>query len=169
MALKILLAMDTSEAGRIALAEVAARPWPADASFDVVSVVEPSHLWRTAENVQQSARDAQSAVQDAAAQLSAKNLKATESVLFGDARRVIIERAKQIGAHLIVAGSGGPLGSVAAGVLRGAPCSVEIVRRGTAAGAARRILLAADGSEFRTVRRAQSPNGHGRRARKCGY
>jgi len=147
MALKILLAMDSSEASSIALEEMADRPWPEDALFDVLGVVEPSHLWKTSQHVQESAREARAAVDGAVARLAAKKRAAKGEVLFGDPKRLIAERAKSAGANLLVAGSLGPLGSTAVAVLRRAPCSVEIVRRRASARPQRKILLATDGSE----------------------
>ena len=61
--MKILLAMDTAQASQVALEEVAVRLWPAGSSFEVVSVVEPSHLWTTSEVVQEAARRAEQVVQ----------------------------------------------------------------------------------------------------------
>lgn len=150
--MKILLAVDLSPASRAALDEAAARPWPAGSSFDLISAIEPSHLWPNSEVAQEAARRAEDVVDQMVEYLAAKGLKATGVVLFGHPKTVIVDRAKTTGADFIFAGSHGSstlrrflLGSVAAGVLREAPCSIEIVRTTKAGGL--KILLATDGSE----------------------
>jgi nucleotide-binding universal stress UspA family protein len=156
--MKILLAIDTSSVSEIALEGVASRPWPAPSAFEVVCVVEPSPLWTTSEVAAESARRAQDAVRKAVGRLRAAGLDATGSALFGDARLQILDRAQVAGADFIFLGSHGHsnltrflLGNVAVTVLRHAPCSVGIVRPAhneKDPGAAMRILLATDGSEY---------------------
>ncbi len=153
--MKILLAVDLSPASCAALDEAAARPWPAGSSFDVVSVVEPAHLWPNSEVAQEAARRAEDLIDQMVESLAAKGLNASGVVLFGNPKTVLVDRAKNTGADFIFAGSHGSstlrrflLGSVAAGILREAPCSVEIVR--TAAAREQgglKVLLATDGSE----------------------
>lgn len=153
--MKILLAMDTSSASQVALEEVLARSWPADSSFDVVSVVEPSHMWTTSEAAQETARQAEQVVEAAAAKLGAKGNPVTGATFSGDPKTVILDRARSTGADLLIVGSHGVsaiarflLGNVAAAVLRYAPCSVEVVRaRAANPGRDRmKVLLATDGS-----------------------
>jgi hypothetical protein len=60
--MKILLAMDTSPTSQIALEQVVARPWPAGATFEILSVVEPSHLWTTSEVAEEARRCADETV-----------------------------------------------------------------------------------------------------------
>ena len=76
--------------------------------------------------------------------------------LKGDAKRVILDRAKETKADFVFVGSQGVsalthflLGNVASAVVSHAPCSVEIVRakKGKLPGV-HKILLATDGSEF---------------------
>lgn len=150
--MKILLAMDTSPASTAALDEIAARQWPAGSSFEVLSVVEPSHLWTTSEVPQEAARRAQEVVESAVAQLRSKGHEASGTVLSGDPKTVIMDLARTWCADFIVVGSHGGsaitrliLGNVAANVLRYAPCSVEIVRSRVNLGRTR-VLLATDGS-----------------------
>lgn len=152
--MNILVAMDPSAASQVALEEVASRPWPANTSFEVVSVVEPSHLWTTSEVVQTAAHAAKQVAESAAARLCSKNLKAIAIVLYGDPRFQLRDRASRTHADFIITGSHGDsktrryvLGSVAAGVLRDAPCSIEIVRPRKSPDAPRKILLATDGSD----------------------
>jgi len=153
--MKILLAMDTSSASQVALEEVLARSWPADSSFDVVSVVEPSHMWTTSEVAQEAAGQAEQVVEAATGKLGAKGDPVTCATFSGDPKTVILDRARSTGADLLIVGSHGVsaiarflLGNVAAAVLRYAPCSVEVVRAG-ARNPGRdymKVLLATDGS-----------------------
>ncbi len=155
--MKILLAVDPPGESDATVAEVAARPWPPETSVEVLSVVEPSHVWDVPsliEGLEQAARDT---AESAAGQLRAAGFQATACVLVGDAKAVITDRARQTGSDLVIAGSRGArgltrflLGSVAAAVARFAPCSVEIVRAtgdGKRPHAPMKILLATDGSE----------------------
>jgi len=156
--MKMLLAIDTSSASQAALDEVAARPWPGGSSVDVLSVIEPSHLWTTSEAAEPSPRQAKAMVDAAVEQLRAKGLKATGEVCGGDPRTVILDRAGTVDVDFVVVGSHGVsgitkflMGNVASAVLRYAPCSVEIVRPkapGKTGPRAMRILLATDGSDW---------------------
>jgi nucleotide-binding universal stress UspA family protein len=148
--MKILLAMDTSSASQTALAEVTARPWAAGSSFEVLSVVEPSHLWTTSEAAEQAPRRAQDVVELAVQGLRAKGLDATGGVSEGDPKTVILDRAQSSAVDFVVVGSHGAsvitrflLGNVASTVLRYARCSVEIIRGIRAS----KVLLATDGSD----------------------
>lgn len=154
--MKILLAMDTSSASQAVLEQMAARPWPADSSFEVVSVVEPTHLWTTSEVAQETARSAEEVVRTAVARLESKGLHATGAALPGDPKSVILDRAHSINADFIVVGSHGAstlkqliLGSTATAILRHAACSVEVVRAHgqSADGETMKVLLATDGSD----------------------
>jgi nucleotide-binding universal stress UspA family protein len=156
--MKILLAMDTSPASEAALEEVAGRPWPAGSSFEVVSVVEPSHLWTASEVAQEAARGAQEVVRKAVERLRSATWAAAGTALSGDPKTVILDRARSSAADFVVVGSHGVsaltrflLGNVAANVLRYAPCSVEVVRaRKGKGGAGMKVLLPTDGSEYST-------------------
>ena len=155
--MKVLFAMDTSSASQAALEEIAARPWPVDSSFEVISVVEPSHLWTTSEVAQEAARRAQAVVRLAVERLEAKRQKATGAVLSGDPKTVILDRSRSTNADFVIVGSHGIsalsrflLGHVAATVLRYAPCSVEVVRASIQSEGRgdMKVLLATDGSEY---------------------
>jgi nucleotide-binding universal stress UspA family protein len=157
--MKILLALDPPEQSAAAVREVAARPWPPNTVIEVLSVVEPSYVWDVATLVEGLKEAAEDAAQSAADQLRSAGLKAaTARVLCGDAKTVIVDHAGEIEADFVFVGSRGTtgltrflLGSVAAGVARFAPCSVEIVRdapAGKAPRTAMKVLLATDGSEF---------------------
>jgi len=153
--MKILLAMDTSQASQVALEQISARPWPAGSAIGIVGVIEPSHLWTTSEVALESARRAKEVVERAVEQLRAKQWDATGIVLSGDPKAVILDHARSMAVDFIVVGSHGTsavtklvLGSVAAAILRHAPCPVEIVRAGGGNSPASKVLLATDGSEF---------------------
>lgn len=148
--MKILLAVDSSPASEDALLQVAARLWPVGSSFEILHVVEPSHLWTTSEIAQEAASRGETLVRQAVESFKSRGLNASGATLFGDPKTVIVKRAQAIQAELIVAGSHGAsglkrflLGSVAVGLLREAPCSVEIVRGRRPI---QKILLATDGS-----------------------
>lgn len=143
--MRILIAIDGSAASESALDEMAARPWPAASTFDVVSVVGPAHLWTDSDAVAEARVRADELVTNAAELLS-RVAPAKGLALYGDPKSVIPEHAKNIGADFIVLGAEGAAGSVATGVLRRAACSVEIVRRVSDA-APKKLLLATDGSE----------------------
>ena len=158
--MKIVLAMDTSSASQAALEEIAARPWPADSCFEIVGVVEPSHLWTTSEVALEAERCARETIDRAVERLRGANKEAGGAVFSGDPKTVILDRAR--GADLLVVGSQGGsrggsrraspvarflLGNVAATAMRYAPCSVEIARARKKTGNFR-ILLATDGSPF---------------------
>jgi nucleotide-binding universal stress UspA family protein len=153
--MKILLAIDNSPESQTALQEMAAREWPPGSLFEVISVVEPSHLWATSEIAQESAARAKETVESAVARLRELNLEATGDILTGNPKTAIVDRARTGGADFVAVASHGVsaltrflMGGVAASVLRYAPCSVEVVRPKTG-GTERgfRILLATDGSD----------------------
>jgi len=145
--MKILLALDPSAAGEAALREIATRPWPAGATFEVVSVVEPSHLWTSSEVARQAASSAEKLVRLAIEQIQPKGHTATGAALSGDPKTLILERAKSIGAGFIIVSA--HVG-VSGAVVRYAPCSVEIVRARiqTQTRGNWKVLLATDGSEY---------------------
>jgi nucleotide-binding universal stress UspA family protein len=153
--MKILLVVDTSPENQTALAEVAGRCWPAGSSFDVISVVEPSHLWTTSEIALETARRAEQVVDSAVAKLKLKSNLVTGSTFSGDPKTVILDRAVSTGADFLIVDSHGSAvsrflqGTVTATVLRYAPCSVEVMRARTEDRdpEVTKVLLATDGSE----------------------
>ena len=155
--MKLLVAIDASKASAHVLEQIAARPWPAGSTAEVLTVVEPSHLWTMSETAEQIVGQAREITERAAMMLdgdAAPGLSARAVVMQGDPKAVIIDRAKSEDVDLVLVGSHGAsalqrflVGSVASGVVRHAPCSVEIVReRDGVAPGVRKILLAADGS-----------------------
>jgi nucleotide-binding universal stress UspA family protein len=170
--MKILLAVDASEASETAARQVAARPWPTGTTVEVLSVAEPPfirHLPELDAGVKQRAEELARGV---AERLRSGGVEAAPLVLSGDPKAVIVEHAAQMGADLVVVGPHGSagltrflLGSVAKAVVRFAPCSVEVARAPREAGPHPwRVLLATDGSECsvkaaRTVAARPWPSG----------
>ena len=153
--MKVLIAVDHSEAGQTVVREVAARPWPPQSFMEVLNVVEPAHLWSISKSVEETIELSTDLVHRAAEELRAKGLEASGLSRNGDAKRVILDRAKETNADFIFVGSQGVsalthffLGNVAAAIASHAPCSVEIVRKKDAKPGVHKILLATDGSEF---------------------
>lgn len=125
---RVLLATDGSETSEAAARALAARPWPQESEFRIVSVAEP---WA----IKSSKMDPQEAVTNAEQVLASAGLKATGAVFSGKAKEVILEEARKWEADLIVVGSHGRrgfkrflLGSVSEGVAMNAHCSVVVVR-----------------------------------------
>jgi len=152
--MNVLVAVDNSDASMAVLQEVAARPWPGGTRLEVLNVVEPAHLWVVSSTVEEAMQSSAVFVERAAGDLRSRGLDATGLSLAGDPKRVILDHAKEIKADFVFVGSQGAsalarflMGSVASGVVRYAPCSVEIVRarQGKTAGV-HKILLATDGS-----------------------
>jgi nucleotide-binding universal stress UspA family protein len=156
--MKILLTIDASQASQNVLTEAAARPWPAGSSFCVVHVVDLRSWAEVPALLDEAKKAALALVKAGADAVSAAGYKTTGEVLLGYPRSAIADYAKSWGADWVMAGSHGQgavsrflLGSVAQGILRAAPCSVEIVRCVTqglpSSSRAMKILLATDGSE----------------------
>ncbi|MBZ5611895.1 MAG: universal stress protein [Acidobacteriia bacterium] len=151
--MKILLGVDSTAASQVAVTEVAARPWPQGASVEVVSVVDLAHTMNAPELNGALMGSADQAIRSAAQLLQSSGIESTSVVLTGDPKDVMVDYSGQTGADLVVVGSHEAsavvrflLGSVARAVVRFAPCSVEIVRSRSGAGAMK-VLLATDGSQ----------------------
>jgi nucleotide-binding universal stress UspA family protein len=155
--MKLLLALNPSDSNEAAITEVALRPWPIDTTLEVLSVVDIPELLAVPVVIAEATKQAEGVVLAAGKRLESSGLKPTLRVLLGDAKAVIVDRAKERGVDLIVVGAhrgvdAGPflIGSVAKGVVHFAPCSVEVARAGKwspATGSNMRVLLAVDGSE----------------------
>jgi len=147
--MKILVAIDASPASQAAVDQVAARPWPPNSSFEILTAVETSQPWSLATIAEELKARAHQLVDTAAAKLRSSGLTTTATVSEGDPKTVILDHAAASAADLIVVGAHGMsaldqffLGSVSKAVLRHAPCSVAIVRQT----ASSKILLAIDDS-----------------------
>lgn len=157
--MKVLLAIDSSKASNYVVEEASARPWPSGTVFSVLHVVDIQTFGKLAGFVEDAKQQGLRLVKAAADKLSASGHKTECDSLLGFPKKVISEYAKQWGADLVMAGSHGQgaikrflIGSVAQGILRTAPCSVEIVRPSSHGAPASshplKIILATDGSEF---------------------
>src|SRR5687768_6117863 len=125
---RVLLATDGSETSAVAVEAVAARPWPDESEFRIVSVEEP---WA----IKSTSLDPREAITSAEQTLTSAGLKTSGEVLSGNAKDVILEEARKWDADLIVVGSHGRrgfkrllLGSVSDAVAMNAHCSVVVVR-----------------------------------------
>ena len=147
--MKVLLAVDSSSCADAAVRQVAERFAPADTQVRVVHVVEwmremplclqygegPGAGHDVVESRNRSFKRAKGLVEKVAAQLQPAGFSVSVATPDADPRHGIVDEARRWKADLIVMGSHGRngldrllLGSVAEGVLRHAPCSVEIVR-----------------------------------------
>jgi len=145
--MKILVAYDGSPAAEAAVAEVAARPWPAGSEIRVVTVVErpmatppPNGIEIYAplyERMRASLREeAYRRVQSALERLGGlKGVQASYELRDGDVKDALLSAIREWDADLVVAGSRGVsglarlvLGSVSHALVTHAPCSVEIVK-----------------------------------------
>lgn len=142
--LRVLLATDGSERSIAAARSIAARQWPPDSEFRVISVadiveagIEP---WYTdvalLEELQRLNRqNAQQAIDSALEILTAARLAPTKEGLTGLPKAAILDDAGRWNADLIIVGSHGRrgvdrvlLGSVSESVAIHAHCSVEVIR-----------------------------------------
>ena len=160
--MKVLLAIDSSTASNCVVKEASTRPWPSATVFSVLHIVDVQTFGKLAGFVEDARQQGLKLVKAAAETLSASGHKTECDSLLGFPKNVISEYAKQWKADLVMAGSHGQgaikrflIGSVAQGILRTAPCSVEIVRPSAHGAPASshplKIILAIDGSEFSTA------------------
>jgi nucleotide-binding universal stress UspA family protein len=170
-AMKILLAVDGSEAGLVAVEEAARTPWPEGSAVRIVSVVEgplPVREWAAPlppGSFEEWERIFEERFEEGAAQavtlfsqIAGAQIDAQAKTLKGDPKIAILDEAEHWGADLIIVGTHGYsamerfwIGSVSRAVASHSKCSVEIARRRNAHdadGKAMRIILAVDGSEF---------------------
>jgi nucleotide-binding universal stress UspA family protein len=152
-AMKLLIGTDGSDCSMDAVRSVAQRPWPPSSQMRVISVVPlivpfaetislpVAPIYPPPDVIDAIEKQARGRAEEAVARarqiLSEARIKAveTELLLVGDARQVILDRAKDWGADLIVVGSHGyrgldrlMLGSVSESVAMHAHCSVEVIR-----------------------------------------
>ena len=147
--MKILLAVDGSEASRAAAHSVAARPWPAGTEIKILAVADlhvvpgtefgmlpPSFYEELATAANEQAQAALEAAREIIEPRITPGLTLTTKQKTGFAKAVILDEAAHWGTDLIVVGSHGYqgvqrflLGSVSQAIATHAPCSVEIVRQ----------------------------------------
>src|SRR5579864_938437 len=155
--MKVVIAIDSSSASALVLEEAASHPWPEGTLFSVIHVVDLQRFGKLQGLLPQARQEAERIVDAGVQTLSRSKHEVISQVITGFPRRAVSEYAKEWHADLILVGSHGHstigrflLGSVAQGILRTAPCSVEIVRAKKGAPGPRRpmkILLATDGSD----------------------
>jgi len=156
--MKILLAIDSSSTSQNVIHEAARRPWPFGSTFGVISVVDLGRWEGLPTLIDDAKHEAQRLVDGAADRLTQCGHEVFREIELGLPKKAIPEFARQWSADLVMVGSHGQnqmirflLGSVAQGVVRHAPCSVEIVRPNPvgakSSSEAMKILVATDGSE----------------------
>jgi nucleotide-binding universal stress UspA family protein len=160
--MRILVGVDFSKSSEFAVEEVARRPWPAGSEIRLVTVVEPLDVAASEtfvpDFIETKTQTARVRIESMAARIAERGFPISAAVIPGYPRSALNDAAARWGADLVVVGSRGygffrrlPIGSVAAAVVRGAPCSVEVARSGP--GGRRRtpgirVLLATDGSRY---------------------
>ena len=152
--MKVLVAIDSSPSSETVLQAALTRAWPAKTTFSVLNIVNLQRFERLPALIEDATREGESLVQEGAKRISGAGFEAFPKTSPGHPRSEISCFAKEWGADLILVGSHGHgaigrflLGSVAQGVLRTAPCSVEIVRSAPASSSPMKILFATDGSD----------------------
>ncbi|HEY9870673.1 MAG TPA: universal stress protein [Candidatus Obscuribacterales bacterium] len=145
--MKVIIAIDGSECSLAALESVVDRPWPQDAEFRVLSVVEPPTPgyaeWHTSyvpyldEAQQELVKEINELVDERVEFLRREfpHNPVDGKVVEGNIRDSIVREATEWNADFVILGSHGRrgfqkflLGSVAEAVVSRAPCSVEIIR-----------------------------------------
>lgn len=162
MKIRVLLAVDGSEAAERAIELCASIAWPEDTKLRVATVVEPLNPviagdFMMAVNASddpgeiEATRNAQAIVDQAVRHLARRGLATDRCILRGRPATRIVEAAEEFSADLMVVGSRGHgtiasmiLGSVSAEVADHAHCPV-LVARSTGL---TRVILGVDGSGF---------------------
>jgi nucleotide-binding universal stress UspA family protein len=151
--MKILAAIDGSQASEAVFETLRKRPWPEGASVRVLVVAEPVYppppppagmmFGGPAGDLGTGLVEVNNRLLEEARQLAERKADTLRDrfanvealALSGDPREVIVDSAAEWGADLIVVGSHGRtgikrwvLGSVAESVVRHAPCSVEVAK-----------------------------------------
>jgi nucleotide-binding universal stress UspA family protein len=170
-AMKILLAIDGSEASLAAVEDAARTPWPEGSVLRIFSAADipfptqwrlasmPSGAYKEWERIAEERAVENTALAMARfGEIAVAQTEMTATTLKGDPKIAILDEAEHWGADLIIVGTHGYnalerlwLGSVSRAVASHAKCSVQIARRRRARGddgKAMKILLAVDGSEF---------------------
>ena len=152
--MKCLVAIDNSPSSETVLQAAVNRPWPARTTFCVLNIVSLQRFERLPALIADATREGERLVQEGSKRISSAGYEAFPKTSPGHPRSDISCFAKEWGADLILVGSHGHgaigrflLGSVAQGVLRTAPCSVEIVRTASVCSSPMKVLFATDGSD----------------------
>lgn len=140
--MKILLAIDDSKFSEAATQTVIKQFPPEKTEVRVLHVVEPIAMTPPPQmaaqyypELREQVKEGEKLAEDTAKKLQAAGFKATTAVEKGEPRSIIVDRASEWAADVIVVGSHGRkgltrflLGSVSDAVARHALCSVIIVR-----------------------------------------
>jgi nucleotide-binding universal stress UspA family protein len=105
--MKVLIAIDSSPGSQRVLEEVAARSWPSNTAFCIVTAVEVCRFAELPALIEDAKRECEQMVKAGAALLLRAKQTATTQVLMGSPRRVVSAHAQDWGADLIVVGSHG--------------------------------------------------------------
>ena len=146
--LRVFVGVDGSPGAEAAVQAVAKREWPVGTEISVIAVADPSvplalgslnpqvadWIGETEEGDHQWVRKM---VEASVENLRGAGLNVSAIVTEGDAKKVLVDEAKRLGADCIFVGSTGfsnrlerfLLGSVSAAVANRAECSVEVVRK----------------------------------------
>jgi nucleotide-binding universal stress UspA family protein len=145
--LRIIVGVDGSVGAERAVRAVGRRFWPRGTELRLVAVGGDARAWisdirPTAAQIASARSEVEATTAPGeltrmAEELRCRGLKVTVDVGKGDARRVLVERARSWGADAIFVGARGRhsrpdatgMGSVATHVAIHAPCSIEVVRR----------------------------------------
>ena len=158
--MRVVLALDASHGSQAALTEFLSRPWPAETSVNILSVIDLFEFIPRTDDAEEFIKNedelAEKLVASARERIEKQGILATGQVLRGYPATEIVDCAAESGADLVMVGSHGRsgiarmiLGSTARTVVRTAPCSVEIVRAtGRQPDGKMRIILATDGSDY---------------------
>jgi nucleotide-binding universal stress UspA family protein len=146
-AARILLAFDGSAGSEAAAHAISLRRWPAGSTVRVMTAINPQLAIALAAGPLVMEHDCGNpAIEEIAAhradavvrKLVETGLSATQRIVAGDAKRVLIEEAESWGASCVFLGALGHsrlerflLGSVSASVAARAGCSVEVIRSTT--------------------------------------
>lgn len=153
--MNVLVAIDNSPSSDTVLQAAVTGTWPGDTAFCVLNIVNLTRFERLRALIEDASREGEHLVKEGAKRICEAGYEAFSRTSPGHPRSDISCFAKEWGADLILVGSHGHgaigrflLGSVAQGVLRTAPCSVEIVRTPPPSSLSpRKVLLATDGSD----------------------
>jgi nucleotide-binding universal stress UspA family protein len=149
--MKVILAFDGSDCSKLAVEEVATRPWRDDTELKILAVaaskipewlIVPNFTFPAAHyaEIHEHHKQFEKLLPEIAESINitehGSKLKIETQVIEGEPKEVIVDEAEKWEADLIILGSHGYgnikkflLGSVAQAVAAHAPCSVEIIRQ----------------------------------------